>query len=128
MNSLITSTIYKRLDDLVDDIVGACKDKIEFVAVISNELSIITSRSSRDIDRESLEAFNAVIISIVLHNIQLFNFREFNKIVLLLRDGRYLIVKRYHDYYLACLSTPGSRLGFIEMVLEHHLSDSFKKI
>jgi hypothetical protein len=39
-----------------------------------------------------------------------------------LREKRYLLIRRYRDYYIVAVTKPNPNLGFINLVFEAYLS------
>lgn len=111
----------QEMKSLLDDLMKSCEDWVEAIVIISEEGAPIMHSMCIDLEPDYIAVASSAILGSASAVLELLNSRGFDSIDVRLKEGRYLLVRRYEDYYLAALTRPEPNLGFISLALEAYL-------
>ncbi|MCD6591635.1 MAG: roadblock/LC7 domain-containing protein [Thaumarchaeota archaeon] len=110
------------LQSLIEDLMIGCRGWIEALVIVSEDGTPVACSSNIDFEPDYIAAATCSIAGATSAVLELLNSTGFDRIDIRLREGRYLLVRRYQDYYLVALTKPNPNLGFINLIFESYLS------
>lgn len=93
------------------------------VATSEDGTPMAYENDSMRIDPEYIATAAAAICGMVSSVIELMNSKDYRRVSIELEDGRKVLIRKYKKYYVVCLTNTSPNLGFIDMLLEAHLSE-----
>jgi len=113
--------LYDTLGKLVESIFVNSRGWIESITVVSQDGMPITTKQSNPVNPDSVAAATAAIGGAVSSVVELLNSKDFEKIDIQLSDKRLVLIRKYMDFYIICITRPRSNLGFVSLILESYL-------
>jgi predicted regulator of Ras-like GTPase activity (Roadblock/LC7/MglB family) len=124
------ATAYKNLQMLIESIMVSSKGWVEAVAVVTQDGSPLTYSAEVEFKPDFIAAITATICGACDAATDILNLNPggYESIDIQLGDKRHIIINRYGDYYVVCLTRPNPNLGFINLVLRALLSKSHEGV
>jgi len=118
------NSVYKTFNKLIENILVSSRGWIESVTVVSPDGMPVAYNESSPVNHDFVAAATAAIGGAVSSVVELLNANGFNKIDVQLNDKRYLLIRKFQNYYIVCTTKPNPNLGFISLVLETYISQA----
>ncbi|MEM0456417.1 MAG: hypothetical protein QXP86_04680 [Nitrososphaerota archaeon] len=93
------------------------------IAVSEDGTPIVYENDSIMIDPEYIATAVAAICGVISSVMELVNSKDYKRVSIELEDGRKVLIRKYKKYYVVCLTSTNPNLGFVDMLLEAHLSE-----
>lgn len=112
------------LAGLVKAIKKSSRGWLETVIAVSEDgTPLAYENDSGWIDPEYIATAAAAICGVLSSVMELMNSRDYKRVSIELEDGRKVLIRKYRKHYLVCLTNTNPNLGFVDMLLEAHLSE-----
>ena len=115
-------SVRSELKSLIEDIMISCRGWVDAIIIVSQDSTPAAYSANTDIDPEYVAAATSSIAGATDAVLELISSREFDAVDVKLREKRYLLIRRYRDYYIVAVTKPNPNLGFINLVFEAYLS------
>jgi len=118
------AAVSKTFDKLIENILESSRGWVESITIVSQDGMPVAYNQSSPVNHDFIAAASAAIGGAVNSVIELLNSKEFEKIEIQLSDKRYVIIRKYHEYYIVCTTKPSPNLGFINLIIETYLTSA----
>ncbi len=112
----------RSLNSLIKEIKMNSRGWIETAIAVSEDGTLIAYENEL-INPEYIATATAAICGVVSYVMDLVNAKNYKRVNIEFEDGRRLLITRYKGNYIVCLTKSKPNMGFVEILLEAHLSE-----
>lgn len=115
-------SVRSELKSLIEDIMIGCRGWVDAIIIVSQDGVPIAHSANINIGPDYVAAATSSIAGATDAVLELINSGGFDDVDVKLKEKRYLLIRRYGDYYVVAITKPNPNLGFINLVFEAYLS------